>query len=100
MAKNERPCLWVVFAALIVLFVSQQSSLVDGRALRQETAHIPRVDKVAGCGEEDRNASGSNSQIGMASFAVSANNDTGRSSVIRSLAYKLASGPSRRGPGH
>ncbi|CAL5383796.1 unnamed protein product [Camellia sinensis] len=38
---------------------------------------------------------------GVASFAFSSNNSSGSGfSIIRSLGFKLASGPSKRGPGH
>lgn len=80
MAKDERLRLWLVLSVLILL-VSQQSSLVDGRELRREARPCSAVGETAGCGQED--ASGSSSP-----------------SMFRSLAYKLASGPSKRGRGH
>lgn len=80
MAKDKRLRLWLVLSVLILL-VSQQSSLVDGRELRREARARTAAGETAGCGQED--ASGSSSP-----------------SMFRSLAYKLASGPSKRGRGH
>ncbi|OWM80661.1 hypothetical protein CDL15_Pgr006691 [Punica granatum] len=102
MAKNGCLCLWSVLSVVLIL-VSLQSCLVNGRALRQLETTRPSStigDDIRGCGQEDGDASGSSSIIGMASFVVSSNNETSRFSVFRSLAFKLASGPSRRGPGH
>lgn len=97
MAKNECPRLWVVLGVLI-LSLSMRSSLVDGRELRHGASPSSIVHNTAGCGQEDRDASGTD--IGTASFAVSSDNEMSRSRLIRNLAFKLASGPSKRGPGH
>jgi len=50
---------------------------------------------AAGCQQVD----GTRGSMGMASFVVSSNNSSSRPSV-RSLMFKMASGPSKRGPGH
>ncbi|GKV10289.1 hypothetical protein SLEP1_g21680 [Rubroshorea leprosula] len=79
-----------VILCFLALVVSVEFNVVNGRALRlMETA-------VAGC--EDGGGAG---RMGSAGFAVSATNSSGSPSVImRSLAFRLASGPSEKGPGH
>jgi len=76
---------WIVMV-MTVLVVSSQFWFVHGRVLRSET---PSEDLK---GEEG-------SSVGMATFAVASNNSITRQ-FARSLAYKLASGPSKKGPGH
>ncbi|KAI3440377.1 uncharacterized protein J3R85_003719 [Psidium guajava] len=77
---------------LLILVVSTQFGDVRGRALRADT--------VSGCGE-DRDLTHRASMETAASFAFSSkSNETSRPSSVKSLAFKLASGPSRRGPGH
>ncbi|XAR48388.1 hypothetical protein NMG60_11031206 [Bertholletia excelsa] len=89
MASLRRLCLLV---CVVLLVLSEQFAPAHCRALRapMEGSIAEQVD---GAGAEP---------TGMASFAVSSNNSSSasRDSVIRSLAFKLASGPSRRGPGH
>ncbi|EOY15813.1 hypothetical protein QQP08_022608 [Theobroma cacao] len=76
---------------LLALLVSTEFTAVDGRALRSKTNNVV----VAGCEEQG----GADEQVAVSTFAVSANNSSSRPSV-RSLASRLASGPSKRGPGH
>ncbi|XP_034677217.1 uncharacterized protein LOC117907698 [Vitis riparia] len=88
-ATRSVKSLWFVLAVL-VLVVSTQSSFVHCRALRS-TVDVAAAAAAAIQGDES---------VGVAnSSAVSSNNSSKRSSV-RSLTYKLASGPSKRGPGH
>ncbi|PIN21073.1 hypothetical protein CDL12_06231 [Handroanthus impetiginosus] len=82
---------------------SRGSQLRTGncRALRPapETATVA----ATGCGEEGTAAAGGNDTMSMSTdFSVSSNNSSS-SSVrlsVRGLAFILASGPSRKGPGH
>ncbi|KAJ7966563.1 Transmembrane protein [Quillaja saponaria] len=85
--------LWLVLGVL-TLMVSSQFNLGHCRVLRTGTSSERIAD---GC--ED--VKGPTESTGMASFAVSSNNfsTTARPSV-RSLAFRLASGPSKKGPGH
>ncbi|KAL6317885.1 hypothetical protein AAG906_030639 [Vitis piasezkii] len=86
-ATRSVKSLWFVLAVL-VLVVSTQSSFVHCRALRS-TVDVAAAAAIQG-----------DESVGVAnSSAVSSNNSSKRSSV-RSLTYKLASGPSKRGPGH
>ncbi|KAG4931592.1 hypothetical protein AAZX31_17G225300 [Glycine max] len=77
---------------ITVFVVSSQFCFVYGRVLRPEALKTPVGD---GC--ED--FKGEDSSLGMATFAVASNNSSTRQ-FARSLAYKLASGPSKKGPGH
>ncbi|XP_059636955.1 uncharacterized protein LOC132279050 [Cornus florida] len=77
---------------IVLLVMSTQFSAVNCRALRStvDTA------VMAGCGDEATGAS-----MGTTPFAVASNNSSsGAFEVVRKLAFKLASGPSKRGPGH
>ncbi|KAF8025027.1 hypothetical protein BT93_F2013 [Corymbia citriodora subsp. variegata] len=77
---------------LLILAVSAQFGHIDCRTLRADTGSGCREDQ-----DRDRRAS----MGAMASFAFSSNsNETIRPFSGRSLAFKLASGPSRKGPGH
>ncbi|WOG98974.1 hypothetical protein DCAR_0418320 [Daucus carota subsp. sativus] len=85
---------WLVFGIVIVLAISQLGA-IECRALRSTIAE--------GC---DQPGEGANS-MGMTQFGVASadhnNSSSDESSVessIRSLLFKLASGPSKRGPGH
>ncbi|CAK7347481.1 unnamed protein product [Dovyalis caffra] len=82
--------LWFVLG-LIILVLSPEIRVVHCRALRSSTSTITTT------GSEQVDAT--KESMGMASFVVSSNNSSSRSSV-RSLMFKLASGPSKRGPGH
>ncbi|KAI4316657.1 hypothetical protein L6164_024615 [Bauhinia variegata] len=96
MSMNKR--LLVVLGFIMFVVASQQFSLVHCRVLKPEASN---TEVPQGC--EDLRvaaaASASASSIGMASFPVSSNNSSIRSS-LRSLTFKLASGPSKKGPGH
>ncbi|KAJ7958212.1 Transmembrane protein [Quillaja saponaria] len=84
--------LWLVLGFLLVL--SLQFSLVHCRVLRSGASNEGISD---GC--ED--VKGETVSLGMASFAVSSNNfNSITRPSVRSLAFRLASGPSKKGPGH
>jgi len=83
--------LWTVMV-ITVLVLSSQFCFAHGRVLRSEALKTPVGD---GC--EDLKGEGSS--LGVATFAVASNNSITRQ-FARSLAYKLASGPSKKGPGH
>ncbi|GFY86034.1 hypothetical protein Acr_04g0007720 [Actinidia rufa] len=84
----SRKSLYLVLVIMVVLMGTRIGG-VDCRALREAPDAII-ADKV------DRAET-----TGMVSFAVSSNNSTSRgSSLTRSLAFNLASGPSKKGPGH
>ena len=69
---------------LLIMVVSTQFNVVQSsRALRSVSGH----------------GSDHQSSVGVVSIAVSSNKASTRSSV-KSLAFRLASGPSKRGPGH
>ncbi|KAF7817463.1 Transmembrane protein [Senna tora] len=75
---------------MIMLVVSCHFSFAHCRVLRSETED--------GCKNMMKE---SESSLGMASFAVSSNNATvTQRPSLRTLEFLLASGPSRKGPGH
>ncbi|EEF52330.1 conserved hypothetical protein [Ricinus communis] len=80
-----------VFALFILVLSTQMISVVHCRALRSTTTTVI----ADNCQQEN----GAESASGVASFSVSSNNASTASSV-RSLMYQLASGPSKKGPGH
>ncbi|KAH7523687.1 uncharacterized protein LOC132803728 [Ziziphus jujuba] len=82
--------LWIVLG-LMLLIVTAQFGQADCRALRSTTMNSGN----AGCQQV-----GDGEVVGMASFAVSSNNSSSDRPLARSLAFRLASGPSKRGPGH
>lgn len=86
----KRVCLVV---ALLILAVSTQIGVANCRVLRPTTDET-----VTGC---DQVVDEVNQSNGAINSLFSANNSsiTGRSSV-RSLMFRLASGPSKKGPGH
>ncbi|XWS14759.1 hypothetical protein CRYUN_Cryun35bG0035700 [Craigia yunnanensis] len=77
---------------LLALLISTEFVAVHGRALRSTTTD--NVVVKPGC-EKQRRAD--IEAVGVSSFAVSANNSSIRNSC---LAFRLASGPSKKGPGH
>ncbi|XP_022752498.1 uncharacterized protein LOC111301232 [Durio zibethinus] len=82
----------IVFVlGLLALLVSTEFAAVHGRALRSTTTD----NVVVNPGREEQGGP-DNEAIGVSSFA---NNSSNRKS-FRSLAYKLASGPNTKGPGH
>ncbi|KAL9385995.1 hypothetical protein Peur_023005 [Populus x canadensis] len=82
--------LWFALG-LMLLVVSTEMRVVHCRALRSTSSTIT----TTGYQQVD----GAQESKGVASFVVSSNNSGGRPS-LRSLMFKLASGPSKRGPGH
>ncbi|KAH7567476.1 hypothetical protein ACOSP7_010601 [Xanthoceras sorbifolium] len=81
-----------VLALLIFMVISTQFNVVQCRALRSMTDAV-----VSGCEENLRGSD--QSSVGVVSFSDSSNN-AGIGSSLKSLAFRLASGPSKRGPGH
>ncbi|KAK7283271.1 hypothetical protein RIF29_12684 [Crotalaria pallida] len=79
--------LWIL--VILMFVVSSQFCFVHSRVLRSESLKAEVVD----------NCEGADSSLGMVSFAVSSNNSSTRPSK-RSLAFRLASGPSKKGRGH
>ncbi|KAJ6344761.1 hypothetical protein OIU76_006311 [Salix suchowensis] len=82
--------LWFVLG-LMLLVVSTEMRAVHCRALRSATSTTTAT--------EYQQVDGAQESKGVASFVVSSNNSSSRSS-LRSFMFKLASGPSKRGPGH
>ncbi|GKV04533.1 hypothetical protein SLE2022_213610 [Rubroshorea leprosula] len=87
-----------VLVGFLMLVVSMEFSVVDGRVLRSMST---TTGVMAGCEEEAGGAQPAGVAVDM--FAVSA--DYNSSSLIppvimRSLGFRLASGPSKQGPGH
>ncbi|XWS21252.1 hypothetical protein CRYUN_Cryun30bG0039600 [Craigia yunnanensis] len=78
---------------LLALLVSTEFAAVHGGALRSTTTDNVVVPGFKEQGGADDKA------VGVPSSAVSANNSSSRNS-FRSLAFRLASGPSKRGSGH
>ncbi|PON84713.1 Transmembrane protein [Trema orientale] len=88
---------------LILIIVTAQFNEADCRALRstENTASTG----AGGCEQNE----GREMAVGMASFAVSSNSSSSNSNtstssssrpLARSLSFRLASGPSKKGPGH
>ena len=75
---------------LFILVLSTQISVAHCRALRS-TAIIA---------DNCHLNNGAESAAGVASFSVSSNNSSSSGSSVRSLMFQLASGPSKKGPGH
>ncbi|KAK1436609.1 hypothetical protein QVD17_02391 [Tagetes erecta] len=71
---------------IIFLLITAHFSAVHCRNLRPRAAAT--VSELKETGGE------------MVEFIVSSSNNTDRRMKMRSIAYKLASGPSKRGPGH
>ncbi|XVE94970.1 hypothetical protein REPUB_Repub02eG0056000 [Reevesia pubescens] len=83
----------LLLIGLLALLVSTEFAAVQGRALRSTTDNV--VVK-RGCEEQ---GGADDEAVGVPSFAVSASNSSSRNS-FKSLDFRLASGPSKRGPGH
>ncbi|KAK7310793.1 hypothetical protein RJT34_08527 [Clitoria ternatea] len=82
----------LIVLIITMLVVSSELCFVHSRVLRSEVlkSHV---------GDGFEEFKGAESSLGMATFAVSSNNfSTGQ--LARRLAYRLASGPSKKGPGH
>lgn len=86
----EMPMKTLLFVlGITMLVVSAQFGVGESRALRSAMAACEQGD-----GADDQS-------VGKASFVVSANNSsTSGGPLARSLAFMLASGPSKKGPGH
>lgn len=91
---NKSASMWLVFGIMILLSVSQLR-VIECRALRSTIAE--------GCDQAgEGGGSMGMSQFGVASSENNSSTTSGSNgeSSIRSLMFKLASGPSKRGPGH
>ncbi|KAF9687531.1 hypothetical protein SADUNF_Sadunf02G0103200 [Salix dunnii] len=88
--RSSVKSLWFVLG-LIMLVVSTEMGAVHCRPLRSTNSTII----APGCQQVD----GTRESMGVASFVVSSSISGSRLSA-RSLIFKLASGPSKRGPGH
>ncbi|KAK7351611.1 hypothetical protein VNO77_11189 [Canavalia gladiata] len=77
--------LWIVLV-ITMLVLSSHLCFVHSRVLRLEALKTKVADNTISSHE-------------MASFVVSSNDSTTPASK-RTLAFRLASGPSRKGPGH
>ncbi|XP_059452875.1 uncharacterized protein LOC132183571 [Corylus avellana] len=84
----------LIVLGIAMLVFSAQFGVGECRALRS----------MAACEQEGGGGGGGNGadqSVGMAStFVVSANNSSSNGPLARSLAFRLASGPSKKGPGH
>ncbi|KAL3505101.1 hypothetical protein ACH5RR_034942 [Cinchona calisaya] len=83
-----------VLFLMLFLIMSTFLNVAHCRVLRS-------IDGTDAAREQVEGAAGGST--GMANFAVSSNNSSSSSSTsesVRSLENKLASGPSKRGPGH
>ncbi|KAE8100112.1 hypothetical protein FH972_018039 [Carpinus fangiana] len=88
-ATSMKTLLFVLGIAMLVF--SAQFGVGECRALRS----------MAACEQEGGGGDGGDQSVGMAStFVVSANNSSSNGPLARSLAFMLASGPSKKGPGH
>ncbi|KAK8512437.1 hypothetical protein V6N13_083015 [Hibiscus sabdariffa] len=84
-----------VMGLMALLVSSQLVVVVHGRILRSTTTLDEKVTGARGS-DEQRGAT----VLPSPSPSDSAANDSGSRSSLRSLGFRLASGPSRRGPGH
>lgn len=96
MSMKKNSCVWFVLG-LAILIVSTEFVQVDCRALRTDST----------TGEGCKEQGGATAMAGMGSFAVSSSfnsssndNSTDHRPSLRSLMFRLASGPSKKGPGH
>jgi hypothetical protein len=90
-ATSMKTLLFVLGMAMLVF--SAQFGVGECRALRS----------MAACEQEGSGggSDGGDQSVGMAStFVVSANNSSSNGPLARSLTFMLASGPSKKGPGH
>ncbi|KAL8128015.1 hypothetical protein AgCh_014808 [Apium graveolens] len=88
--KSSSFCLVFV---IMFLLTSSQLNVIECRALR---ATVATACDQAGEGAGSMGVA----QFGVASDNNSSTNGSSGGSAIRSLMYKLASGPSKRGKGH
>ncbi|KAG5044967.1 hypothetical protein JHK82_014345 [Glycine max] len=90
--KMPMKSLWIAFTIMLVL--SSQLCLVHSRVLRSKVA----LTKVA---SDCVKLKGSGSSLWTTKSFVVSNSDNSSTPVSkRSLAFRLASGPSKKGPGH
>ncbi|KAL3514414.1 hypothetical protein ACH5RR_027131 [Cinchona calisaya] len=87
----------VFFLMLLLIFLN----VTHGRVLRS----MDGVDSAAAAEcDHDQQIEGADGSIGMTNFAVSSNHSSSNTNsfreTVRSLTTKLASGPSKKGPGH
>lgn len=82
-----------VLGLIILIIATTEFGQADCRALRSMS--MTNNTGNAGCVQVDDGGEA----VGMASLAVSSNNSSTRP-LARSLASRLASGPSKKGPGH
>ncbi|CAL1410728.1 unnamed protein product [Linum trigynum] len=99
MARRSTSSSYSLFFIAVILLVTALSThhVNAGRALRSDA--LP----ISGCDQADGGQAGA----GIASFVASSNNSSGSggngddfSVSLRGLMFRLASGPSKRGPGH
>lgn len=77
--------IWIVLV-IVMLVMSSQLCFVHSRVLRSK--------------KELKTEVADNSPLRMAPFNVSSNNSTTTRASKRSFAFRMASGPSKKGPGH
>ncbi|OIW14532.1 hypothetical protein TanjilG_12931 [Lupinus angustifolius] len=88
--------LWVMLM-ITTIIVSSQFSFVHSRVLRSKELELKtHVGEGRDCDEEFKEAELS---LGIMTFVVSSNNSRTHHSSL-SVAFRLASGPSKKGPGH
>ncbi|KAK7321661.1 hypothetical protein VNO77_32514 [Canavalia gladiata] len=83
----------LIVLVMTMLVMSSQLCFVHSRVLGSEGSKTQTDVKGAS------SSSSSSSSLRMATFDVSYSNSSIRK-LARSLAYRLASGPSKKGPGH
>lgn len=95
-SSSSSSSFWLVFGIMTLLTVSK-FGVIECRALRSTIAE--GCDQATGQGA---GSMGMTAQFGVASadHNNSSTNESSGESSIRSLMFKLASGPSKRGPGH
>ncbi|KAF3446596.1 hypothetical protein FNV43_RR11776 [Rhamnella rubrinervis] len=81
---------------IILIIATTEFGQADCRALRS----MSTTNNSGNAGCIQLQVDGGGEVVGMASFAVSSNNSTTTRPLARSLAFRLASGPSKKGPGH
>lgn len=95
LATTSTRSLCFALCVITLLMVSAQFDMGDCRVLRSTTTTTTVEDRaVTGCNGADQSEAPPTNSV-----PVSSNNATNNSSS-RDLAFTLASGPSRRGPGH
>ncbi|KAK8596862.1 hypothetical protein V6N13_001466 [Hibiscus sabdariffa] len=87
---------------LLVLLVSNSMELavVNGRPLRSSTTTTDNVGSIKGGSQEYGGTGGKAVAARVHTLAVLVKNNSRTGNLFRSSAFKLASGPSKKGPGH